>query len=79
MKFLKNRRLSISSHVAENFDVLYDGVHKTENSFQMDENGSKTVLATHRKLEEAFQLKMIFLKNRRLSISSHVSDNFDVL
>ena len=45
----------------------------------MEENGPKTVLATHRKLEEAFQLKMIFLKNRRLSISSHVADNFDVL
>ena len=52
---------------------------ENENSFEMEENGPKTVLATHRKLEEAFQLKMIFLKNRRLSISSRVSDNFDVL
>ena len=47
MIFLKNWRLSISTYVADNFDVLYDRVHKTENSFQMDENGSKIILVAN--------------------------------
>ena len=74
--FWINLQLSISLRVNDDFDVFID---KTENLQEMDQHGPKGVLSHNRKLEKAFQLKMLFLKNLQLSISLCVIDDFDVL